>query len=102
MRFLRVSILIVVFILAVSMNLSAALETLPAYCGGVGAEAYQHSTEISIPYVVLEIGTVITVTTTSDAIDGDVSSVKALLAIPGTEGISLREVLTATNNEPGV
>jgi hypothetical protein len=47
-------------------------------------------------------GTVINVTSTSDAIDGDTSSAAALLADPGDDGISLREAITATNNAPAV
>lgn len=43
----------------------------------------------------------ITVTTTSDATNGDVRSVAALIANPGPDGISLREAIYATNNDPG-
>src|SRR5258708_21793621 len=43
----------------------------------------------------------IVVTTTSDATNGTPSSVAALLADPGPDGISLREAITATNNDPG-
>lgn len=45
--------------------------------------------------------TQITVTTTSDAINGDCSSIAALLASPGPDGISLREAISASNNTPG-
>ncbi|MHB8644097.1 MAG: InlB B-repeat-containing protein [Gaiellaceae bacterium] len=43
----------------------------------------------------------IVVTTTSDAVNGNTTSVAALLADPGPDGISLREAITATNNDPG-
>ena len=43
----------------------------------------------------------IVVTTSSDAVNGDVSSVAALAASPGPDGISLREAIHATNNDPG-
>ncbi|MHB8643370.1 MAG: choice-of-anchor Q domain-containing protein [Gaiellaceae bacterium] len=43
----------------------------------------------------------IVVTTTSDAVNGNTTSVAALLADPGADGISLREAITATNNDPG-
>src|SRR5579864_289235 len=43
----------------------------------------------------------IVVTTTSDATNGDTSSAAALKANPGPDGISLREAITATNNDPG-
>src|SRR5579864_101576 len=43
----------------------------------------------------------IVVTTTSDDSNGDVSSVAALKASPGPDGISLREAIEATNNDPG-
>src|SRR5438132_7624831 len=43
----------------------------------------------------------IVVTTVSDATNGDTSSVAALLANPGPDGVSLREAISATNNAPG-
>lgn len=43
----------------------------------------------------------ITVTTTSNAINGDVATVAGLLASPGPDGISLLEAIDATNNDPG-
>ena len=45
--------------------------------------------------------TSLTVTTTADVVNGDVSSVANLVANPGPDGISLREVIEATNNDPG-
>lgn len=44
---------------------------------------------------------VVTVTTTGDAVNGDVSSPAALTANPGPDGISLREAILATNTTPG-
>lgn len=46
-------------------------------------------------------GRLITVTSTSEVTDGDVSTVDALEANPGPDGISLREAIEATNNDPG-
>ena len=43
----------------------------------------------------------ITVTTTSDATNGDVRTVAGLIANPGPDGISLREAIEATNQDPG-
>lgn len=45
--------------------------------------------------------TTITITTSSDAENGNVSSAAALAASPGPDGISLREAIDATNNDPG-
>jgi hypothetical protein len=42
-----------------------------------------------------------TVTTSSDALNGDCSSVDNLIDNPGADGISLREAITASNNTPG-
>jgi hypothetical protein len=44
---------------------------------------------------------VITVTTRADAMNGDVTSVERLRANPGPDGISLREAMEASNNDPG-
>src|ERR1035438_5504454 len=78
----------------------ALADTLPAYCGGVGAKSYTPPA-VAIPPVVLNRGTVITVTNATMAINGDTSSVKALVANPGPDGISLQEAIIATNNDPG-
>lgn len=43
----------------------------------------------------------LTVTTTADVVNGDVSSPAALAANPGPDGISLREAIEAANNAPG-
>lgn len=45
--------------------------------------------------------TSIVVSASQDVVNGDVSSVGALLANPGVDGISLREAILATNNSPG-
>lgn len=49
----------------------------------------------------LEKGKVILVTNNSDEINGDTSSVSALLNSPGADGISLRETLFAIRKDPG-
>ena len=46
-------------------------------------------------------GKVITVTTASDAVNGDTTSVTHLEGAAGPDGISLREAIIATNNDPG-
>jgi hypothetical protein len=43
----------------------------------------------------------IVVTTSSDTTNGDVATVAALVANPGPDGISVREAIEATNNDPG-
>src|ERR1039458_457409 len=48
----------------------ALADTLPAYCGAVGAKSYTPPTVI-IPPVVLNRGTVITITNATMAINGD-------------------------------
>jgi len=78
----------------------ALADTLPAYCGAVGAKSYTPPA-VTIPSVVLNRGTVITVTNATMAINGDTSSVKALVANPGPDGISIQEAILATNNDPG-
>jgi len=78
----------------------APADQLPAACGGVGAESYTPPV-VTIPAVVLNRGTVITVTNATMAINGDTSSVAALVANPGPDGISLQEAVIATNNDPG-
>ena len=78
----------------------ALADTLPAYCGAVGAKSYTPPTVI-IPPVVLNRGTVITVTNATVAVNGDTSSVAALVANPGPDGISIQEAIMATNNDPG-
>ena len=89
----------IVLLLLAGAPLPAA-DTLPAYCGAVGANSYTPPT-VAIPAVVLNRGTVITVTNATMAINGDTSSVAALVANPGPDGISLQEAVMATNNSPG-
>jgi hypothetical protein len=43
----------------------------------------------------------ITVTSDTDTVDADTSSVEALRSTPGPDGISLREAIEVTNNDPG-
>lgn len=43
----------------------------------------------------------ISVTSTTDVVNGDVSSISALIANPGPDGISLREAVLAVNNAIG-
>jgi len=76
-------------------------DTLPAGCGEVGAKSYTPPA-VEVPAVVLNRGTVITVANATMAINGDTSSVAALVANPGPDGISLQEAVMATNNDPGV
>jgi uncharacterized protein (TIGR03437 family) len=75
-------------------------DQLPAYCGAVGAASYTPPA-VTIPTVTLNRGTVITVTNATAAVNGNTSSVAALVANPGPDGISLVEAVTATNNDPG-
>jgi hypothetical protein len=86
-------------LLAIGSLLGAA-DTLPVSCGAVGAKSYTPPA-VTIPAVTLNRGAVITVTNATSAVNGDTSSVKALMANPGTDGISLWEAITATNNDPG-
>jgi len=87
------------FLLAIGV-LPARAQSLPAYCGPAGAKSYTPPV-VNIPPVVLNRGTVITVTNATSAVNGDTSSVKALMANPGPDGISFYEAVTATNNDPG-
>lgn len=73
----------------------------PSMCYAPGTENYRPP-EIDIPEIDLQHGTTITVGTNNDLINGNVSSVSALLSNPGPDGIALREVIQATNNSPGV
>jgi len=87
------------FLMAIGA-LPALADQLPAYCGAVGAKSYTPPA-VTIPAVVLNRGTVITVTNATMAINGNTSSVNALVANPGPDGISLQEAILATNNNPG-
>lgn len=91
-------------ILIAGSGLTLALDQLPTRCGTVGVARYRlqvPSTPTPDPVIVLEKGTVVTVTNATDVVNGNVSSPAALLANPGPDGISLREAITATNNLPG-
>ena len=90
---------VVPFLMATSA-LPALTDTLPASCGGVGATSYTPPV-VTIPAVTLNRGTVITVTNATVAVNGDTSSVAALVANPGPDGISIQEAIMATNNDPG-
>jgi uncharacterized protein (TIGR03437 family) len=90
---------VIPFCLAIG-GLPALPDTLPASCGGVGAKSYTPPA-VTIPAVTLNLGTVITVTNASVAMNGDTSSVAALNANPGPDGISIAEAIMATNNDPG-
>ena len=96
-------VLLLLTVFGFNTYLSAGSQLLPAYCGNIGAQGYQDSlTQIPFSNVVVDRGTIVLVTTRSDEVNGDVSSVSGLLANPGPDGISLREALIATNNDPGV
>ncbi|MBI3681383.1 MAG: hypothetical protein HY235_13445 [Acidobacteria bacterium] len=94
---------VVLLSLSCAASVAFAADKLPVYCGEVGARPYQQQPpEVARTFVLRERGAVITVTNSSDVVNGDVSGVTALLARPGPDGISLREAVTATNNERGV
>jgi uncharacterized protein (TIGR03437 family) len=82
----------------------AKADTLPGSCGPVGLERYQGrgtNDAVTSPPLVLARGTALTVTNAGDVVNGNVSSPAALIANPGTDGISLREALLAVNQAPG-
>jgi uncharacterized protein (TIGR03437 family) len=81
--------------------IGALPDALPTSCGAVGAKSYTPPA-VSVPAVVLDRGTVITVTNATVAVNGDTSSVAALVANPGSDGISIQEAIIATNNDPGI
>jgi hypothetical protein len=56
---------------------------------------------LAAPSAPAPAATGIVVTTSSDTVNGDVRTVAALIGNPGPDGISLREALQATNNDPG-
>ena len=96
---MRRGIGIIPFLLAIRV-FPAPADQLPAYCGGVGAKSYTPPA-VAIPPVVLNRGTVIMATNATVVVNGDTSSVKALVANPGPDGISIQEAIMATNNDPG-
>jgi hypothetical protein len=75
-------------------------DQLPVHCAPVGAEGYE-APALLIPTPPTERGTVVRVTTTEDSVNGDTSSFRALTANPGSDGVSLREALTAAGRETG-
>jgi hypothetical protein len=56
---------------------------------------------LAAPSAAAPAGAEIVVTTVSDESNGDIRAAAALIANPGTDGISLREAIHATNNDPG-
>ncbi len=97
---MRYAMCVVLFLWAIGAP-PAPADQLPAYCGAVGAKSYTPPA-VTVPSVTLNRGTVITVTNATVAINGDTSSVAALVANPGPDGISLQEAIIATNNNPGI
>jgi hypothetical protein len=92
---------IIVFSASVSIAIPMAISDSPtANNGGVLSENSDRTLGVS-PMAVADRGVVINVTSTSDEVNGDVQSVQFLIANPGPDGISLREAITATNNDPG-
>lgn len=98
-RFGRAYVGLIIVIMAASEVMPA--DTLPPYCGAVGAQRYQDTIELPQPVFSTERGSIITVTNASNVENGDTSGVIALLARSGADGISLREAITASNNQPG-
>jgi uncharacterized protein (TIGR03437 family) len=90
----------VAILLFVANGALPAADTLPAYCGTPGAKAYTPPT-VGVPAVNPNLGAVITVTNATVVVNGDVSSVAALMANPGPDGISIQEAINTTNNDPG-
>lgn len=56
---------------------------------------------LAAPSAAAPTATALVVTTTADRENGDVATVSGLHARPGPDGISLREAIEATNNDPG-
>jgi hypothetical protein len=55
--------------------------------------------QLTTDTVTITVG--VTVTNSSDVVNGDTSSITALIGNPGPDGISFREALSASNNTPG-
>jgi len=88
--------------------LDTLIQQRPETCPGVGIQAYSEPPIEPITaslsdetIIVLTHGAVIVVTTNLDESNGDTSSLEALLANPGPDGVSLREALLVTNHDPG-
>jgi len=77
---MRYAMAAIPFLLAIGA-LPALADQLPASCGAVGAESYTPPA-VTVPAVVLNRGTVITVTNATMAINGDTSSVRRWSPIP--------------------
>ncbi|MBL8814266.1 MAG: cadherin domain-containing protein, partial [Planctomycetaceae bacterium] len=61
------------------------------------------TTQQTLSVTVTDVGTTLTVDSTSDSIDGDVSSIEALNVNKGVDGvITLREAILAANNTAGL
>ncbi|MDT3778358.1 DUF4347 domain-containing protein [Nitrospira sp. MA-1] len=86
-----------------NVTLSAIVSSGNAICATatvkIGASTYRDTSEFALN-VAATAGT-LTVTTTNDVSNGDTSSVAALIASDGGDGISLREAITAANNTAG-
>ncbi|MDH3451910.1 MAG: DUF4347 domain-containing protein, partial [Gammaproteobacteria bacterium] len=69
---------------------------------GAGTVTYDSREGTTAPVLVINYGATLSVSTTNDVLDGDTSSIAALLANQGADGmISLREAIIATNNTLG-
>jgi hypothetical protein len=91
-----------------NLPLDLLINAQPQTCMAAGSADYSEPaidaatyTKYDFSSLMLERGTVIMVTNSSDENNGDVTSVAALLENPGTDGISLREALLAVNRDPG-
>lgn len=70
--------------------LAIAFSVLLISSGPIGGQATGQETPAEI-----------VITSASDDVNGDTSSVEGLQGAPGPDGISLREAIEATNNDPG-
>ena len=92
---------IIVFSATASIAIPTAISDSPtANNGGILPENSDKTLGFS-PMAFADRGVVINVNSTSDEVNGDAQNVQSLLANPGPDGISLREAITATNNDPG-
>ena len=81
---------------------TALLHSITIQATDMNENNFTNSLWITVtPKVALLVGRIITVTTASDAENGDVSSVDGIFINPGSDGISLREAIAASNNTPG-
>jgi hypothetical protein len=78
-----------------SRSTGVASELSP-YSGVAGRETYEGDYS-SLYHTPKQSGTIITVNSTTDSVEGNVSSVPTLLANPGPGGITLREAILATD-----